>query len=136
APARRSVVQLRGARLAKRMERLRDIVVAACCQCGRNRLPGIEAFSDLREGLTRAVADAAGIVLQPDAEASLRDLAHSESATFAIAVGPEGGFETTELALAVRAGYRPVRLGPRVLRTETAGLAALSTLQAVVGDFG
>lgn len=135
APARRSVVQLEGARLAKRMDRLRDIVVAACCQCGRNRVPCIEAFNDLRDGLTRAAADAAGIVLHPDAEATLGDLARSAPASFTIAVGPEGGFETSELALAARLGYRPLRLGPRVLRTETAGLAAISTLQATVGDF-
>lgn len=135
APARRSVVQLEGARLAKRMERLRDIVVAACCQCGRNRVPNVQACSDLQDGLTRATADAAGIVLQPDAQDSLADFARSAPASFAIAVGPEGGFEAGELALATRAGYRAVRLGPRVLRTETAGLAALSTLQATVGDF-
>ena len=135
APARRSVVQLDGARLARRMERLRDIVEAACCQCGRNRVPAIEAADDLRAGLDRAAAGATAIVLQPDGAASLADLARSAPASFAIAVGPEGGFESTELALAARAGYRAVRLGPRVLRTETAGLAALSTLQATVGDF-
>lgn len=136
APARRSVVQLDGARLVKRMDRLRDIVIAACCQCGRNRVPSIEAFSDLGDGLNRAAADAAaGIVLQPDAEATLGDIARSAPASFAIAVGPEGGFDASELALAARHGYRSVRLGPRVLRTETAGLAAVSTLQAAVGDF-
>jgi 16S rRNA (uracil1498-N3)-methyltransferase len=134
-PARRSVVQLDGARLAKRMDRLRDIVIAACCQCGRNRVPTIVACGDLREGLQQAAADSAGIVLQPDAEVSLGDLARSAPASFAIAVGPEGGFDASELALAARHGYRSVRLGPRVLRTETAGLAAVSTLQAAVGDF-
>ena len=133
-PARRSVVQLEGARLARRVARLRDIVVAACCQCGRNRVPGVEACSNLRDGLTRAAANAIGIVLHPEANDSLGDVARSVSGSFAVAVGPEGGFETGELALAEQLGYRPVRLGPRVLRTETAGLAALSTLQATIGD--
>ncbi len=134
-PARRSVVQLEGTRLAKRMARLREIVVAACCQCGRNRVPDIEECADLSEGLLRAASNALGVVLQPDAAEPLADLARSAAASFAIAVGPEGGFDAAELALAARAGYRTVRLGPRILRTETAGLAALSTLQASVGDF-
>ena len=135
APARRSVVQLDAARLARRMERLRDIVVGACCQCGRNRVPAIDAASDLRTGLGQASTGATGIVLQPDAETSLADFARPAAGSFAVAVGPEGGFESGELAVAAHAGYRAVRLGPRVLRTETAGLAALSTLQAIVGDF-
>lgn len=139
APARRSVVQLQGARLAKRMERLRDLVVAACCQCGRNRVPMIEACDDLPDALTaaltRAGANATGVVLQPDGGESLVDVARAGATSFALAVGPEGGFEASELALAARAGYRPVRLGTRILRTETAGLAALSTLQAAAGDF-
>lgn len=134
APARRSVVQLEGARLARRMERLRDVVVAACCQCGRNRLPAIDACADLAEALHRARADGAGLVLQPDAAESLIDVARSGPTSFAVAIGPEGGFDPGELALAAHAGYRPVRLGTRVLRTETAGLAALSALQATVGD--
>jgi 16S rRNA (uracil1498-N3)-methyltransferase len=135
-PARRSVVRLDGARLAKRLERLRDIVVAACCQCGRNRLPPIEAFIDLESALRRCGgADVAGFVLQPDAPGSLADLARSAAGSFTVAVGPEGGFEDSELALAERAGYRPARLGARVLRTETAGLAALAALQATVGDY-
>jgi 16S rRNA (uracil1498-N3)-methyltransferase len=98
-------------------------------------LPAIEASRDLRDALEQAAAGATGVILQPDADASLAGLARSAPASFAIAVGPEGGFESGELDLAARGGYRPVRLGPRVLRTETAGLAALSTLQAAVGDF-
>ena len=135
-PARRSVVRLDGERLAKRLERLRDIVVAACCQCGRNRLPAIEAFIDLESALRRCGGeDVAGFVLQPDAPGSLADLACRAAGSFTVAIGPEGGFEELELALAERAGYRPVRLGARVLRTETAGLAALAALLATVGDY-
>lgn len=134
-PARRSVVQLDGARLTRRMERLRDIVATACCQCGRNRLPAIDACVDLPEALGRACAGGTGVVLQPDAAESLVDVARAGPTSFAVAVGPEGGFEPGELALAARAGYRPVRLGTRILRTETAGLAALSALQTAAGDF-
>lgn len=135
-PARRSVVRLDGARLAKRLERLRDIVVAACCQCGRNRLPAIEAYTDLESALKNCSGDdVTALTLQPDAPRSLVDLAGSVARPFTVAIGPEGGFEESEIALAERAGYRPVSLGARVLRTETAGLAALAALQATAGDY-
>jgi 16S rRNA (uracil1498-N3)-methyltransferase len=134
APARRSVVQLDGARLARRLERLRDIAVAACCQCGRNRVPALEACDDARSALERGGDGATGLMLQPDAARSLVDIASSRPGALALAIGPEGGFEASELALAARLGYQPARLGTRVLRTETAGLAALAALQAAVGD--
>lgn len=134
-PARRSVVQLDGQRRAKRVERLRDTVIAACCQCGRNRVPGLEAFEDLPAGLAGAAESAViAVVLQPDALQSLVGIARPGSTAFALATGPEGGFDTSELAHAARAGYRPASLGPRILRTETAGLSALSILQAIAGD--
>lgn len=134
-PARRSVVQLDAPRRARRVERLRETVVAACCQCGRNRIPAVEAFDDLATALRAAVAEgAAGLVLRPDAELALTAAA-SNATAFALATGPEGGFDDAELSLAARHGYRFARLGGRVLRTETAGLAAAAALQAVAGDF-
>jgi 16S rRNA (uracil1498-N3)-methyltransferase len=135
APARRSVVQLDGARLARRLERLRDIVVGACCQCGRNRVPPLEGCGDIRSALERGGDGATGLMLQPDAARSLVDITRSNPGALALAIGPEGGFEASELALAARLGYQPARLGARVLRTETAGLAAIAALQAAVGDF-
>lgn len=135
APARRSVVQLAGARLARRVERLRDIVVAACCQCGRNRLPELRAEADFAAALGAAApAGTTGLVLHPESATALAEVASTAGTPFAIAIGPEGGFDADELALAARVGYRAVRLGPRVLRTETAGLAALAALQATAGD--
>jgi 16S rRNA (uracil1498-N3)-methyltransferase len=131
----RSVVRLAGERADKRLAHWQHVVTAACEQCGRNRVPAIEACGDLRAGLNLAASNAPGVVLQPDAAESLGDLARAAASSIAVAVGPEGGFDPAELELAARAGYRPVRLGPRVLRTETAGLAALSTLQSIVGDF-
>lgn len=135
-PARRSVVQLDAARRGRRLERLRDTVVAACCQCGRNRLPEVQAFDDLATALETAVtAGGTGFVLLPGAPHSLAAAAPSHGPAFGVAVGPEGGFDEAELALAEGCGYRAVRLGSRVLRTETAGVAATATLQAVCGDF-
>jgi 16S rRNA (uracil1498-N3)-methyltransferase len=135
-PARRSVVRLQGARLAKRLERLRDVVIAACCQCGRNRVPTIEAFDDLPAALDSALgALDSGVLLAPEAAQSIADSVRQRPSALTVAVGPEGGFEPAELSVATRAGYRPVRIGPRVLRTETAGLAAIAALQAIGGDY-
>jgi 16S rRNA (uracil1498-N3)-methyltransferase len=84
--------------------------------------------------LRDAVAQGArGIVLDPRAPEPLLAAANAVPAV-ALAIGPEGGFDDNEQALAARAGYRPARLGPRILRTETAGLAALVVLQAMAGD--
>lgn len=135
APARRSVVQLAGARLDRRIGRLREIVVAACCQCGRNRIPGLAAEPDLAAALEAAASPGTtALLLHPEGASALAPVALAGT-SFAVAVGPEGGFDADELALAARLGYRAVRLGTRVLRTETAGLAALAALQATVGDF-
>jgi 16S rRNA (uracil1498-N3)-methyltransferase len=119
----------------RRVERLREIAIAACCQCGRNRVPPIVAFGDLAAALADAGAGATGVALQPDASRSLVDIAAATPGPLAIAVGPEGGFDADEFALLRRAGFELARLGPRVLRTETAGLAALAALQGTIGDF-
>jgi 16S rRNA (uracil1498-N3)-methyltransferase len=74
-------------------------------------------------------------LLAPDAAQSIADSVRQRPSALAVAVGPEGGFEPAELSVATRAGYRPVRIGPRVLRTETAGLAAIAALQAIGGDY-
>lgn len=133
-PAARSVVQLDAERRQRRLRRLHDVVIAACCQCGRNRLPSIQAPETLHQGLASGLAGAtAGILLDPsDAEPPAAEL--SGPGPFVLAVGPEGGLDDAEQALAIRMGYRPVRLGPRILRTETAGLAGLVALQVLSGD--
>jgi 16S rRNA (uracil1498-N3)-methyltransferase len=133
-PAQRSVVRITGDRLTKRIERLRELIIAACAQCGRNRVPRIEASPTLAGSLrTGLSADMRGVLLHPNAESSL--VKAPVAGGVAIAVGPEGGFDDAELALAHQLGYAAYRLGPRVLRTETAGLAALAALQTVAGDF-
>ncbi len=135
APAQRSVVRLANDRLARRLERLRESIIAACAQCGRNRIPQIAASSTLAGALQTGLDDDAhGFLLQPNAELPIVK-APVIGRRVALAVGPEGGFDDDELALAQRLGYREYRLGPRVLRTETAGLAALAALQAVAGDY-
>jgi 16S rRNA (uracil1498-N3)-methyltransferase len=134
--AERSVVRIDGERRDRRLAHLQQLAIAACEQCGRNRLPAISAARDLDEALA-ALGPGARFILLPDANASLLSQAHSASTARApttLLVGPEGGFTLAEAAHAQALGCAPARLGPRVLRTETAGLAALAALQALGGD--
>ena len=135
APAQRSVVRLTQARSNARLERLRSVAVTACAQCGRNRIPAIESSSTLGEALSIGLRDrATAVLLHPRASSGLREVRPASG--LSIAVGPEGGFDDDEMALALREGYVACHLGRRVLRTETAGLAALAALQALYGDLG
>jgi 16S rRNA (uracil1498-N3)-methyltransferase len=124
-PAERSVVRLSGERLARRLAHLRAVAEAACCQCGRNRLPTIDAAASCAEAFANHAA-ATRLLLDPDGDPLGPRLA--PTASVAIAIGPEGGFTAGERALALRHAWQAVRLGERVLRTETAGLAALAAL--------
>lgn len=131
APAARSVIRLEAARLEKRLAHWREIVVAACCQCGRNRLPTLDYHPQLAAALAAAPA-ARRYVLAPGATSGM---ALAGEAPISFAVGPEGGFTEDELRVAESLGYARALLGPRVLRTETAGLAALAAAQTAAGDF-
>ena len=132
-PTTRSVVQLDDARRERRVRRLREIAISACCQCGRNIVPHVAAANTLREGLEAAAESARiGLLLAPDATESIVT-AVGAAASISLVVGPEGGLESAENSLATHLGYRPVSLGPRILRTETAGLAAIAALQATSG---
>lgn len=130
---RRSQVRLSGDRLDKRLSHWRGIVHSACEQSGRVRLPEFHASATLDEWLAAHHTPATGLVLDPEADITLRDLPPQTSVR--LLVGPEGGLEASELASASAAGYQAVRLGPRVLRTETATLAILAALQTLWGDF-
>ncbi|HEX9584030.1 MAG TPA: 16S rRNA (uracil(1498)-N(3))-methyltransferase [Gammaproteobacteria bacterium] len=129
----RSVVRLDGPRLERRRLHWRGVAISACQQCGRTRLPEILPPQSLRE-LLESDTGGARLVLSPTATATI-DAAKAIESRVTLLVGPEGGLEDAELAAAVGAGYRPTRLGPRVLRTETAALAAISALQCLEGDF-
>jgi 16S rRNA (uracil1498-N3)-methyltransferase len=132
--AERTVVDLRGAgRMERRLEHWQRILIAACEQCGRNRLPGLAEPRELTAWLGRA-PPACGLLLALAADTGLPTLPRPVPAITLLA-GPEGGFSTPELAAARAAGYRAVSLGPRVLRTETAALAAVAALQSLYGDF-
>jgi len=137
APAQRSVVRLEAARGARRLERWRDIGIAACCQCGRNRLMDIALAEDLAGALRAGRPDpGAAWILDPSATVALATApAGGAGLPIACAIGPEGGFTDGEMALAESIGYTRARLGPRVLRTETAGLATVTALLALGGEY-
>ena len=132
--AARSTARLDPTRRERRLQHWRELAIAACGQCGRNRPPAILAAASLDEALQLAVDTDLKWVLDPAAAGGLpRAPAAPHSA--ALAIGPEGGFEPDETRRAVRIGYVPVSLGPRILRTETAGLAAVAAWLALNGEF-
>lgn len=132
--SRRSVVRLEGERAAKRLEHWRGVAVAACEQCGRNRIPEVAPLLPLERALGQAAGPSRRLVLLPGAAVALAGMAPPEG-PLTLLVGAEGGLAPEEAEAALAAGFTPVRLGPRVLRTETAGLAALAAIQALWGDF-
>ncbi len=130
--SRRSVVKPSAGQAAAKASHWRAIAVSACEQCGRNRLPVIDPPRRLDEILGAAAPDAARFVFDPDGAG---DLPAAPAATgIEFAIGPEGGFEPEELDWFRLAGFRAVRLGPRILRAETAAIAALVWLQTRFGD--
>lgn len=126
-------VQLDGGRLDKRVHHWQAVAISACEQCGRSRVPEIAEPRSLRDWLN-APAPALGLVLDPEADTTLGTLAAPRDA-ISLLIGPEGGLSDAEIDYAKRQGYVGLRLGPRILRTETAALAALSALLARWGDF-
>jgi len=130
----RSVVRLDRGTRERKLAHWRGIAVAACEQCGRARVPSIGAPVPLAECL-QAIAAGARFLLAPGAAVSLAVAARGVSSV-EVLVGPEGGLEDGEREAALAAGYRACRLGPRVLRSETAAIAALAVLQSVAGDLG
>jgi 16S rRNA (uracil1498-N3)-methyltransferase len=131
--ARRSVVKLAGERADRRVAHWRGVVASACEQCGRNRVPVVAAPLTLAHWLGQHPGGRL-LFLSPLAEARLADLP-APTAMDCLVAGPEGGFEADEIAALTAAGAIAVRLGPRVLRTETAALAALAAMQTLWGDF-
>jgi len=153
--AERSGVNLDGERLTRKVQHWQGIVIGACEQCGRNRLPELREPLKLMDWLAQFVdplpllvdplpprggglgwgGETQRLLLDPRAETGLRRLKLSSSA-ITLLIGCEGGLSPVELARAREAGFVGIRLGPRILRTETAGVAALAAIQALWGDCG
>ena len=130
----RATLKLDGERADKRVAHWQAIAVAACEQCGRNRVPVVHGLQSLDQWLTKP-SEGIRVLLNPLAEKSLLSTADA-SAAIAVLIGPEGGFSDEEISRALGRGVLAARFGPRVLRTETAGLAAIAALGARFGDLG
>lgn len=131
--AARSQFSLAGGRGERRLAHWRGIAIAACEQCGRNRVPAIEMPQPLEAWLGGADSKRPAVIAAPGAAQSLAAFA-ARTLPVAILIGPEGGFTESEVARAVAERIVPVHLGPRVLRADTAGVAALAMLAAIAGD--
>lgn len=124
-------VRLQGERADKKLQHWNGIVIAACEQCMRNRIPQLNPITSLHDWINQVDAEQK-FVLHHRSETSLGEITKPKSV--ALLIGPEGGLSDAEITAAERKEFSPLRLGPRVFRTETAPLAALAILQYAFGD--
>ncbi|MDG1819600.1 MAG: 16S rRNA (uracil(1498)-N(3))-methyltransferase [Porticoccaceae bacterium] len=137
----RTEVKLNGERLAKKLRHWQQVSISACEQCQRNLVPTINNPTPLDQWLhqsdTLPTADndqSLKLVLHHRTEKRLSE--HQAVKDICLLVGPEGGLGEREIEAAIEKGFQPLALGPRVLRTETAPLAAISIMQSLWGDMG
>lgn len=131
----RSVARLTAERAAKRMEHWRQVAISACEQCGRNVLPEIHAPQDIMTWLRQMQgAPETKLILLPQGATSLHAQPKPQAGVVLL-IGAEGGFAPAESETALNCGFAPIRMGARVLRTETAAVAGLAALQTLWGDF-
>jgi 16S rRNA (uracil1498-N3)-methyltransferase len=129
----RSVVRLSGDRAARRRAHWQSVAIGACEQCGRATLPAIIEPCGLDEALAKLPADGPRLLPDPAAAAGLAGRP-APGPALTLLIGPEGGLDEAEIRAAGAAGFQRVRLGPRVLRTETAAIAAIALVQGLWGD--
>ena len=130
----RSVVRMDAAHAQKRIEHWRKVAIAACEQCGRNRVPQIAEMVSLKKFLVKLENDVLRLMLSPGGGLSFKQLKY-QGGGIILLVGAEGGLTAEEEQAASSAGFTQVTLGKRIMRTETAGLAALAAIQSLWGDF-
>jgi 16S rRNA (uracil1498-N3)-methyltransferase len=133
----KSVVRLSGERALRRQAHWQALVRAACEQCGRNRVPVVAAPMDFSRFLTAQSSGAAlRVLLSPRAGTAFGELpTHAPQQPVTLLIGPEGGLSDTEESAAIEQGFTALALGPRILRTETAGIAVLAALAARWGGW-
>jgi 16S rRNA (uracil1498-N3)-methyltransferase len=128
----RSVVKLAGERADRRLQHWQHVVIAACEQCGRNHVPAVAPVQPVFHYLAQIDRGKRLLMLSPHADTPLKRMAPAAAAV--LLIGAEGGLAPAEYEAAAASGFQPVKLGPRILRTETAPVAALAVLQALWGD--
>ena len=132
--SQRSEVKLVEARTEKRLAHWRGVVASACEQCGRARVPDVAMPVSLAAALGTLPAGGLRLILDPEGELALGTLTVDGGTNIVLAVGPEGGWSPADRDQLRAAGFQGLKLGPRILRTETAGLAAIASLQSRLGD--
>ncbi len=132
--AERTEVKLDAARAEKRLAHWRSVVGSACGQSGRARIPQVDAPLALAAAAMSLPADSLRLTLDPLGEHRLATLQAAPANGVVVAIGPEGGWSPRDRQQLADAGFQGLQLGPRILRTETAGLAAIAALQARLGD--
>jgi 16S rRNA (uracil1498-N3)-methyltransferase len=130
---KRSMVRLDERQAERKIQHWRAIAVAACEQCGRNKVPELVTPIDFFDVLPADSSGATRLLLSPTGDLRIEDLQDTAKA-ITVLIGPEGGLDDVEQEAALAAGFKAVRLGPRVLRTETAAVAALTIIQHHFGD--
>jgi 16S rRNA (uracil1498-N3)-methyltransferase len=130
----RSQTRVSGERLAKRLGHWQGVIISACEQCGRSTLPELYLPEEYNNWVTGPERSSLRLMLQPDSAQTLHGLS-PPAGDVVIIVGPEGGLNSEEQRLADASGYTGIRLGQRILRTETAALSALAGMQTLWGDF-
>ena len=130
----RSVVRLDGERRERRLAHWQGVTASACEQCGRNRLPRVAASMSLSEYLAHKSDAVLRATLSPLAGTRLADASPDAGGAIDLLIGPEGGLSDEEREQALRAGFESYALGPRILRSETAALAAVTIAQTLWGD--
>lgn len=130
----RCIVRLDGERAAKRLARWQEIVISACEQSGRNTVPPVLPIIGYREALDKMPSESTKLIMSINRARKLGDI-RQPSGAIVFMVGPEGGWTEQEEQQAFEAGFQAVTLGKRILRTETAPLAAIAAMQTLWGDF-
>ena len=132
--AERTIVKVDATQRERKLEHWRSIAIAACEQCGRNRVPAVSGPVTLADAIAALPAGGLRCLLAADGETSLAAAARDRPGAIVLLIGPEGGLADLERRFAGTQGFAACRMGPRIMRTETAGLAALAALQCVAGD--
>ena len=132
----RSIVKIKKEKIEKKLSHWRQVAIAACEQCGRAKVPKIHEPENITKYLERIIESDKDtkIILSPEASKSLDNIAPNIKQDIKVLIGPEGDFTKQELDLSIQNGFSPIKIGPRILRTETAPISILSILQYKYGD--
>jgi 16S rRNA (uracil1498-N3)-methyltransferase len=132
----RSIVKVKNEKIEKKLSHWRQVSIAACEQCGRAKIPTIHKPENIIKYLEK-ITDSdkiTKIILSPEATKSLDNVTHNVKRNIIVLIGPEGDFTKQELDFSIQKGFSPIKIGPRILRTETAPMCILSILQYKYGD--